>query len=141
MANPSDSNSRERAQALNETPVGYIPLDPRVSELVSAASGEVGLDLLLLFGRDPMTCDTADGFAMRLHQPVDEVRDALSCLSNHGLVRISEGPSNTSQVSYWLREESSLFSSLSHLVEFYLAGPLERRRLLRSISGRSATAA
>ena len=119
---------------------GPRDLEPSLGRLVAAAGGPVGLNVLLLFGQDPMTCDTAQGLAMRLHHPVADVREALASLSDNGVLRASERPGKAAHVSYWLSEDSTLFSALRDLIAAYTAGPSERRLLLRAISSSSMVA-
>lgn len=110
-------------------------LDPRLSELMSAAGGMAGLNLLLLFGRDPTACDTAAGFALRLQRPVSEVNQALLRLSQIGILCASPGPGRSGHPSYWLSTEAPLATSLRRLVQAYTSSPAERRALLRHVCG------
>lgn len=104
-----------------------------LSRLLRAAGDLTGLNLLLLFGHEPMTCDTELGFARRLDRPPDDVRVALDSLRASGVLEASQHPTDADRVSYWLSEDSTLFSALGRLIEAYGAGPDERRGLLRAL--------
>jgi len=109
-------------------------LDPRVLGVLRCAGGPIGLNLLLLFGHDPTACDTAQGFAQRIHCPVEDVEQALRTLVDSGLVRTSQGPGNGSRVSYWLSGSGELFAVLGQIVGTYAHGPEGRRLLFRALS-------
>lgn len=108
-------------------------VDAFVSRLLRAAGDITGLKLLLLFGQDPMTCDTPLGFARRLAQPPGDVTAALNSLRASGVLEASQHAADADRVSYWLSEDSTLFSALGRVMEAYGGGPDERRGLLRAI--------
>ncbi len=125
---------QEAAADTGGTVSATVGLDPCLGRLIFAARGETGLNVLLLFGRDPLTCDTAQGIAMRLQYPLAEVSQALGSLSECGVLHSSTGPADAAKTSYWLADDAELFSRLRCLVETYMAGPAERRGLFRALS-------
>ncbi len=80
-----------------------------------------------------MTCDTAQGFALRVHHPLPEVREALVSLSDVGVLQSSRHPRDVGHISYWLSEDSTLFAALRSLRDAYMADPARRRTLLRAL--------
>jgi hypothetical protein len=110
-------------------------LDPSLASLIQAAGGLVGLNVLLLFGHDPTTCDTAHGLARRLQFPVSEVSQALTTLADSGVIRYSQRPgaSASASLAYWLSEDAVVFRALSRLIKTYCAGPGARRALFRAL--------
>lgn len=110
-----------------------IPDRHTAASLAAAAGGQAGLEVLLLFGREPMTCDTAEGFAMRVHRPVAEVGEALGLLKERGVLCASRPRGDRDPVSYWMPADTMLFSALNRLASAYLAGPTGRR-LLRAVA-------
>ena len=116
-----------------------VVLDPPLAGLVVAAKNEVGLNVLLLFSRDPTTFDTAKGFAMRLQYPIEEVRAALASLTMRGVLQRSRQANASGLTYYWLTDEASVLAALSRLIETYRAGPAERRSLFRALFARGET--
>lgn len=108
-------------------------VDAFMSRLLRAAGDLTGLKLLLLFGQDPMTCDTPQGFARRLAQPPGDVTVALNSLRASGVLEASPHAADADRASYWLSEDSTLFSALGRVMAAYGGGPEERRSLLRAI--------
>lgn len=109
-------------------------IDPALERLMAAAGNLAGLDLLLLMGRDPATCDTECGFAMRLHHSIPEVRRALLSLHDSGILGCSSRPARAHQLCYWLRQDGPNMSALLRLVETYMSGPRARCGLLRVLA-------
>ena len=72
-------------------------------------------------------------FARRLSQPVSDVRDAVRSLRESGVLQSCGSLGDTDHPSYWLSEDSTLFSALGELLEAYSASPDRRRGLLRAI--------
>jgi predicted transcriptional regulator len=118
--------------APDQTPT--LALDPRVLGVLRSAGGPVGLNLLLLFGHDPTACDTAQGFAQRIHCPVKEVEQALRALAESGVIRASRGPGDGARISYWLSGSAELFTVLGQIIRMYTQGPEGRRQLFRAFS-------
>lgn len=108
-------------------------LAPHLAHLLTAARNRVGLHMLLLFGHDPTACDTASGFALRLHCPVAEVDDALRALRERGILGASRCPGADAPTAYWLSEDAGLFRSLGDLVKTYSSDPDGRRHLFRAL--------
>ena len=111
-------------------------LDQSLASLIAAARNEVGLNVLLLFSRDPTTFDTAQGFSMRLQYPVEEVRAALAGLTMGGVLQRSRQADAGGLTYYWLTDDPTVLSALSRLIETYRAGPAERRTLFRALFSR-----
>lgn len=131
---------QEAAADAGGTANATMGLDPGIDRLILAARSEAGLNVLLLFGRDPLTCDTAQGIAMRLQYPLADVSRALVSLSECGVLRSSTGPADAGHTSYWLVDDPDVFVKLRGLIETYMAGPAERRDLFRALASREATA-
>lgn len=127
-----DSSFRERFTA------SMLPLDPALSRLLAAAAGPVGLALLLLFGRDPRTFDTAAGFAARLQYPTTDVQAALVSLREGGIVRACIHPGEARErVTYWLPEDATLQATLGRLDRLYRSGAAERYGILCTLAAGS----
>ena len=109
-------------------------LNLHLLQLCEAARNLTGLNILLLFGQEPMTCDTAHGFARQLQKPVDEVRDALNSLTASGVLKQSSRLDDPYHISYWLSEDGTMFSTLSDLLNLWGEGPEPRRWLYRAIN-------
>jgi len=107
--------------------------DPAVGRLVSAAKSAAGLNILILFGQDPLACDTPQGFAMRLRYPVDQVQDALESLHAGGVLSVSEGQASGPRACYWLPAGGGLPTAVRRLFEAYMTGPRERGALVRAV--------
>jgi hypothetical protein len=111
-----------------------LALDTGLSRLLAAAGSRAGLNLLLLFGHDPMTLDTAEGFASRVQFPVAEVSDALAGLQQIGVVQSCRRDGRTSKhVSYWLSEDAKVYETIRELGLLYLSGPAARHALLAAL--------
>ncbi|NSW56000.1 MAG: hypothetical protein HPY44_08305 [Armatimonadetes bacterium] len=101
--------------------------------LLRAARDCTGLNVLLMLGQDPMMCDTAKGFAMRLNRPVAEVEAALAHLQECGVLCSSKCIGACQRVSYWLAEDPHVMFVLRRLVETYMSGASHRGDLLKGL--------
>jgi hypothetical protein len=108
-------------------------LEPGLRRLCAAARNLAGLNVLLVFGRDPMACDTASGFALRLQRPEAEMREALGSLAEHGVLAQSRRTDDPATVSYWLAE-GSVFPTLRALLAMWTADPGTRCDLFRAVA-------
>ena len=111
-----------------------LPLDPALSRLVAAACNLAGLSLLLLLARDPLTADTAEGFASRLCYPVSEIRPALESLTRCDIVKSCprSGPGQPPP-AYWLSDDASTMATLRRLNGLYHSGSGNRYGLMCSL--------
>ena len=114
-----------------------LPLDPAMGRLLAAACNLAGLSLLLLLARDPLTADTAAGFASRLCYPVSEIRPALESLCERGFLRSCTRPApRTTRAlppAYWLSDDANTMATLRRLDGLYRAGPGSRYGLMCSL--------
>jgi hypothetical protein len=120
---------------------GSEALAPGLHWLLSSAGDPVGLALLVVFGHDPATCDTAIGFAARLQRPVPEIAAALTGLVLAGVVETSSPSARNAAVSYWLSHDVPVWASLREFVRLYASGPAGRRRLIRALPAACQVAA
>ena len=105
-----------------------------VRDLVRAADGTAGLDVLLLLAQDPLVCDTAAGFSARLHRPVVDIRHSLESLRANGVLESSSGPSGRDDASYWLPTDPDVFATLGRLWQAYSTTPTQRREVLALVA-------
>jgi hypothetical protein len=132
MSAPSMAMSRP--VPLGVTRPAQSALDPRVIGLLRCAGGPVGLNLLLLFGHEPTACDSAQGFAHRIHCRAADVDEALQGLARAGIVRTSQRPGDATRTSYWLSGDVELFAVLGQIVRTYSSGPEGRHLLFRALT-------
>ena len=111
-----------------------------VRDLVMAADGTSGLDLLLLLAQDPLVCDTAVGFSARLHRPLADVRHSLESLRACGVLESSAGPGGPDNSSYWLPTDPHLFGALGRLWRAYSTTPKQRREVLALVTAPASVA-
>ncbi len=104
-----------------------------IAWLLRAARDFTGLNVLLMLGQDPMMCDTAKGFAMRLNRPVGEVESVLAHLQECGVLCSSRSIGACQRVSYWLAEDPHVLFVLRRLVDAYMSGASHRGDLLKGL--------
>ena len=95
------------------------------------------LNLLLEFGYDPLTVDTATGFAGRIGRPVPAVRKALERLRDADVLRVSTRGGDGEQC-FWLSHDESVLAALRHLLSTYRARPARGKALFRALFPRPA---
>ena len=112
-----------------------ITVDPSVSRLLAAAGSQTGLEIILVFGHDPLAFDTAAGFAERTRMPQVDVQSALDSLRDSGVLRTSNWMRGGRQTFYWLSEDASNLAALGRLMKAYRSGPEHRAAMHALLPG------
>lgn len=106
-------------------------MDARVVQFVEeTARNIVGLDVALFFQANPRTFDTAAGLALRTHRGIDEVTEALTRLTAHGILEsFSRGDGR--YTCYALNKDVKTWNLLCLLSEAYLDHLDQRKEIIR----------
>ena len=108
-------------------------MEAQVGQFIDqVANSLVRLEVLLFFVQNPSTTESPEGIAWRIYREVEQIREAMEHLSQHGVLETLDLPGGNYRL-FALTENPSTLNLVRRLADYYYNDAERRIEIVRRL--------